>query len=221
MTLHAPDPRCAAVRDDLAELALGTLSGVERSSVLAHVQGCADCRAEVDRLSSAADAILMLAPEIEPQAGFETRLFERMGVRPQRRRRLSRLTPRRLALAGGTLLGALGLGLGIGLSTGGGALSAVPIAANLTSDHHNRGEVYVAPGDPGWLFMSVNHLDATGLVTCRVKTVHGATTTVGTFWLDAGSGSWVSRLPVPADQIQSAWIVGGGGTVLASATLTR
>jgi len=221
MTETPRDRGCEAVHEDLAELALGTLTGVERSTALAHVQGCPDCRAEVDRLSFAADAILTLAPEIEPQPGFETRLFERMGVQPRRRRLLARYSPRRLALAGAALVSSLGLGLGLGLGTGGAALSAAPIAANLTSGHVIRGEVYVAPGDPGWLFMSVDHMNASGLVTCRLRTVHGGVTTVGTFWIDGGSGSWASRLPVPADQVQSAWIVGSGGAVLASAKLTR
>jgi hypothetical protein len=219
MSMHSSD--CAAVHDDLAELALGTLSGLERSSVLSHVQGCATCRDEVDRLSAAADAILTLAPEAEPQAGFETRLFERMGVVPKRRGwRLPGRPAARIALAGSALMGALGLGLGIGLATGGSTLATPPpIAANLTAGHRIRGQLYLAPGKPGWLFMSVDHVKVTGLVTCKVTTVSGRTATVGTFWLQSGSGSWAYELPVPADQVRRAEVVSGDGTVLASATL--
>ena len=223
MSMNPRDPHCEKVQDDLAELALGTLTGRERSVVLSHVQGCADCRDEVDRLSAAADAILTLAPELEPQAGFETRLFERMGVARPRRWHLARRHGRRIALAGGSLVGALGLGLGLTLALGGNSIPpAVPaIAANLTADHHIRGEVYLTPGKPGWLFMVVDHTNTNGLVTCRIATAHDGTMTVGTFSLVSGSGSWVYALPIPADQVRKAWVVTGDGTVLASATLAR
>jgi len=219
MSMHTRD--CAAVQDDLAELALGTLSGLERSVVLAHVQSCSHCREEVDRLSAAADAILTLAPEAEPTAGFETRLFERMGVSTPRRRWLPHRRAGRVALAAGALAGALGAGLGLGLATGGSSLPPAPLEASLTAGHSMRGEVYLASGTPGWLFMSVDHVDATGLVTCKVATADGSTTTVGTFWLERGAGSWASELPVPASQVQKAWIVNGSGTVLATAELNR
>jgi Putative zinc-finger len=223
MSTSPPDPGCETTHDDLAELALGMLSGLERSVVLSHVQGCSKCRDEVDRLSAVADAILTLAPEVEPQAGFETRLFERMGVvRPRRWQRPTRRV-QRIALAGSALFGGLGIGLGLAFSSGGGSAVATPpaIVANLTADHAPRGEVYVAPGDPSWLFMSVAHAKVTGLVTCRITTAGGRTTTIGTFWLASGSGTWAYQLDVPANQVKRAWVVTDDGTVLASATLSR
>jgi hypothetical protein len=213
MSMHPKDPRCEAVQDELAELALGTLSGLERSSVLTHVEGCTNCRIEVGRLSAVADAVLTLAPEIEPEAGFEVRLFERMGVARPRRWGLPRRQAQRVALAGTALLGALGLGRGLGRTSGGPTISA--------SAHGIRGEVYVVPGKPGWIFMSVDHAGTTGLVTCRLATLHGGTMTVGSFWLASGTGSWVYALPVPADQVRTAWVVTGNGAVLASAELNR
>jgi Putative zinc-finger len=222
MSMHSNG--CAAVHDDLAELALGTLSGVERSAVLSHVQSCSHCREEVDRLSAAADAILTLAPEAEPSAGFETRLFERMGVSVPRHRWVPRRRAGRIALAAAALVSALGAGLGVGLATAGSSLpSAIsaPIEASLTADHSIRGEVYLAPGSPGWLFMSVDDVDLTGFATCKLKTADGTTTTAGTFWLEKGTGSWTYQLPVPASQIRKAWIVNSSGTVLATAQLNR
>ena len=222
MSMNPKGPRCEAVQDELAELALGTLSGFERSAALAHVEGCAHCRDEVGRLSAVADAVLTLAPEIEPDAGFEVRLFERMGVSRPRRWRRPRRQLQRIALAGTALAGALGLGLGLALTSGGGSLAVAPaIAADLTSNHAILGEVYVAPGKPGWLFMSVEHANVTGLVSCRITTVHGGTMTVGSFWLASGSGSWVYALAVPADQVRTASVVDDNGIVLASAHLNR
>ncbi len=214
---------CATVADELPELALGTLSGARRAVVLSHVQGCARCIDEVDRLASAADAILAVAPDAEPPAGFETVVLERMGLSGRRRLRVAprrRIT--RIALAAGALAGALGTGLGLGLSSagGGGPAAVAPIAADLTAHHAILGEVYLAAGSPGWLFMSVDHLGVTGLVTCKVRTVGGATSTVGTFWVEGGAGSWAYQLPVPAGQVRAAWVL-SGGAVLASAQLNR
>ena len=81
-------PDCAAVSGELAELALGTLTGRERVTALAHLEGCARCSAEVDSLSAAADQLLYLAPATEPPVGFEAGVFERLGLqgKPSRRR---------------------------------------------------------------------------------------------------------------------------------------
>jgi len=142
-------------------------------------------------------------------------------VSDRRRWSLPRRHVQRLALAGGALLGALGLGLGLALTSGGGvpATDTTAISANLTADHTSRGEVYLAPGHPGWLLMSVDHAQVTGLVTCRLTTARGETISVGTFWLASGSGTWAYQLPVPADQVKRAWVTTSDGQVVASAVL--
>ncbi len=83
-------PDCAAVSGELAELALGTLTGRERVTALAHLEGCARCSAEVDSLSAAADQLLYLAPATEPPVGFEAGVFERLGLQGKPSRRQSR-----------------------------------------------------------------------------------------------------------------------------------
>jgi anti-sigma factor RsiW len=72
---------CDLVQPLAAELALGTLSGAERSAALAHLEACADCRREVEELSTAADALLLAAVDVDPPVGFEVRLLERMRLR--------------------------------------------------------------------------------------------------------------------------------------------
>jgi anti-sigma factor RsiW len=89
MTDELTDRGCNAYADELAELALGVLTGRERARVLAHVESCPRCAEELEILSRAADTVVQAAPEMEPPLGFEVRLFERMGVtdvRPRRRR---------------------------------------------------------------------------------------------------------------------------------------
>jgi hypothetical protein len=75
------DPRgCPETRELLPELATGALAGDERASALAHVTGCAACRRELAALSRAADAVLLLAPPVEPPPGFEGGVLARLDV---------------------------------------------------------------------------------------------------------------------------------------------
>jgi anti-sigma factor RsiW len=105
---------CEQYADELAELALGVLTGRERARVLSHVESCPRCAEELEILSRTADSVLQAAPEMEPPLGFEVRLFERMGVtdvRPRRRRlRRSRWMPAVVGVA------AVAVALGVGLS---------------------------------------------------------------------------------------------------------
>ena len=71
---------CEAYGNELAELALGVLTGRERARVLSHVESCPRCADELELLSRTADTVVQAAPEMEPPLGFEVRLFERMGV---------------------------------------------------------------------------------------------------------------------------------------------
>ena len=81
---------CERYSCELAELALGVLTGRERVETLSHVESCPRCAEELEQLSRVADTVVQVAPESEPPVGFEVRLFERMGVAdgsPRRRRR--------------------------------------------------------------------------------------------------------------------------------------
>jgi hypothetical protein len=219
------DQPCEAFSDDLALLALGTLSGRERAVVLSHLEGCASCSEEVEQLSLAADALLPLAPQVSPPAGFEVRVLERMGIEVPARRRPRMLSPRRLALGVAAAVmavgGAFGVGLWVDRAPAPRLALAPPVARLFESDltsasHHYLGELYLAQGKPGWLFMSINGAGATGYVTCQLSTADGRRVTVGTFWLAAGSANWASALSVPAGTVRMASVVTSDGTVLAS-----
>src|SRR5205807_10018654 len=79
---HVIPVTCAEVAELAPELALGTLPGDQRASVLAHLDGCGRCRRLVKELADTADALLLLAPEVEPPAGFARRVAR--GLRPAR-----------------------------------------------------------------------------------------------------------------------------------------
>ena len=98
--------------DELAELALGVLTGRERARALSHVESCQRCADELEQLSRVADAVVQVAPEMEPPMGFEVRLFEKMGVTDVP---AAAPAPPAVALGagrGGRAAAAAGLGLG-------------------------------------------------------------------------------------------------------------
>ncbi|MER6226239.1 zf-HC2 domain-containing protein, partial [Streptomyces sp900105755] len=68
------DAHCAKLREAGAELALGVLPGRERAEAVAHLDGCADCREYVRRLTGIGDRLIGLLPESDPPPGFETRV---------------------------------------------------------------------------------------------------------------------------------------------------
>jgi anti-sigma factor RsiW len=74
------------VGDDLSALADGALSPARRAEVLAHLEGCAPCRAERDLLDRALGALSALPPPPAPAPGFEQRFYARLAREAPRRR---------------------------------------------------------------------------------------------------------------------------------------
>jgi hypothetical protein len=82
---------CERLREIAAELALGITDGEERARALDHLATCPECRAHVERLSSVADELALLAPPADPPPGFEERVATAMRPAPGRSRRIGRL----------------------------------------------------------------------------------------------------------------------------------
>jgi hypothetical protein len=72
-----PLGRCSGHEDDLADLALGIVTGRDRARALVHIDECRWCSSELDRLAILADKLLELAPSSEPPIGFEVGVVER------------------------------------------------------------------------------------------------------------------------------------------------
>ncbi len=112
--------RCSQLRDIAPDVALGLLTGEERAAALAHLEGCAACRAEVASLAGVADELLLTGPEATPPEGFDRRVLARLtevraveaptpsrrGVPAHLRRRARRRRPDGRRLAVGTTLAA-------------------------------------------------------------------------------------------------------------------
>jgi hypothetical protein len=221
-------PTCDEFETDLAELALGILTGRSRTATLAHVESCPRCAEELEVLARAADAVVQVSPEVEPPMGFDVRLFNRMGVAevPTRRSR-----PPRWALAAAAAVVALAVGLGIGLSTGSHSANHPTVAsrghggplvsfAALRENGREVGKVYAYGGSTPWMFMTLSDSSAHGHVVCEIVTTSGVIRKVGTFKADKGYGAWGAPLPVAPQDIRTAEVLSADGSVIASATLT-
>ena len=221
---------CEQYNDELAELALGVLTGRDRARVLSHVESCPRCAEELEILSRAADSVVQAAPEMEPPLGFEVRLFERMGltdVTPRRRRlRPSRWVPAVVGVAAAAL--ALGLGLSLTSSSPTPTVTATPpvhvahpvTTAAFVEDGETVGHVMVVGGAKPWISMMLDDSSARGTVSCVVVTTDGVTHTIGTFKADKGYGAWISPLHVNPADVRAAEVVSPSGTVIATATLS-
>ncbi|HJZ04032.1 MAG TPA: zf-HC2 domain-containing protein, partial [Streptosporangiaceae bacterium] len=185
---------CAEFADAAAELALGVLTGRERARALAHLDRCEACRENVRQLTVTGEELVGLLPAIEPPAGFETRVMERLGLgtpapapAPARRVSLARRFglkladwtgtdgvsyPRRMLAAAATAVAVIAAGLGgWGLHAATSSPAAPPLssAAFLTASHQTAGKIYFYDAGHRWLYMSVDIGSGSGTVICQVE----------------------------------------------------
>jgi hypothetical protein len=177
---------CAAVEDLAPELALGGLDGPDRAAVLGHLVGCPACQAVIEDLSALADRLLLLTPEDEPSAGFESRALR--GVDAARARRAAQKRPgwkfAALAAAVALVVSSSLLVANSRRTTHGPSLTAEYVdalqllggrslrAAALKDAHGNRvGQAFIYDGTPSWVFVSVDHgaVDGEYSVVCTGK----------------------------------------------------
>jgi hypothetical protein len=202
--------QCREVRDMLPELATGVAPGDARAAALAHLAGCAACRKELDDVAATVDELLLLAPEVEPPAGFDVRVLSRIGAdRPPSRR----LTRSSLMLAAALLLIAA-VGVAVTWTAGSSDRnladeyrSALAVAhgqsmraADITANGRTYGSVFVYDGRPSWLFLTMT-APGSGSYPVRLVTKDGTTQRIGTCTLHDGVGHWGTIIDVPAGSI--------------------
>jgi hypothetical protein len=225
---------CAEFYDSAAELALGVLTGRERAEALAHLDHCEACREHVRQLTATGEQMLGLLPTAEPPAGFETRVMDRLGLtapapQPVRHRRRRPawghgFSPRRVLAAAAVVVALLGAALGgwgLHASTAPAASASLTSATMLAaSDHNHVGQVFVFNGQPRWMYMSVDLESGNGTVICQLVAADGHITTVGSFRLADGYGSWGSPAWTGDGSPAGARLVTADGKVLATGTFT-
>jgi hypothetical protein len=131
---------------------------------------------------------------------------------------------RRALAAAAVCLAVIGAGVGgwrVGAGTGPAASTAsgpLTSASLLSATHQDVGDIYLYSGKSTWLFMSVDLGSGNESVKCELVSEDGHVTTIGTFQLADGYGSWGSPDPGNSGTTSGARLVSGDGTVLATAT---
>jgi len=238
---------CEVVAEPLALLATGALAGDERAAVLRHTGTCAGCRAELAELARVADGLLLLAPELEPPAGFESAVIAqiadpRTAPHPTVPTAPHRVASWRRRLAGRRVRSAAAAAvLAIAMATGAGVVwwgteadrrlasqtrDTLEIAGGrylqaarlVTSAGAVVGTAFMYQGDPSWLLLSMSGVPADGPYDVTLVMDDGTRYAAGVCQVANGAGTTAYRLHIPVASITAIEMIGPSGATLAAHT---
>lgn len=222
----AEDTNCLEVKALLPELAAGVAEGDARAQALTHLANCTDCRRELDETTAVLDGLLLLAPQRQPAAGFESTVLAAMSPT---RRAPSRATRMLLAAAATLIVAALGAGL-VWWNTGDDRHLAAQYRRTLsvadgrylaaakvnTATGATAGHVFAYAGNPSWVFMTIEHAPTSGTFQVQLVTTSHRTIDVGSCEITSGKGTWGWRLYLPVHDIASIQLVQTGAPIMSA-----
>ena len=203
---------CLRFDDHVEDLALGHVEEPLRSQLLGHAARCASCRASLDALGAVADRLLELAPEVEPPAGFESRVLARTGApAPRRRPWLAIAAVCVASLAGAAAVPAL-------RSLGGG--TSTPVAAIVSAADTRIGEVRLVDEPSPHVLVTIDRpRPDPGTRYCELRLADGTWVEVGSWEVaDIERGVWATGVDAALLDATAMRITTADGTVLATAT---
>jgi hypothetical protein len=214
---HLDDGRVVA-------LALGELTGRERADALQHLVACRTCRDDVDSLVAVSDEVLLLAPQAEPSAGFESAVLDRFEfAEPERSRARSRVSivAAVAAVIAFVVAGAVVVGVVAGREEGP-ALAEAPM---ITPTGLEVGRAWSTGSDPAWILVSVpswnvwdESAGSPGEYWVRVELDDGSTTELGPVEFHGDTGSWAMTTSLATEDIRSVAVVDSTGRVWCAAS---
>ena len=184
---------------------------------MTHVASCAGCRRFVDDLASAADAILLTAPQVEPPAGFES------GVLAQVRTPSARKWPKLALSAAALLVAIVAVGATLWATAADRDLASHYRAAleeadgeyfgvkPLRADGTKVGDLFAYQGDPSWIFIVFDEEVEAGTYTAEVNTRDGEEIPLGSFDLAETRRTWGTHLDVDLREVAMVRLVHGDG----------
>lgn len=206
-------PDCEHARSLAAEVALGITSAEERASVLGHIARCADCKQLVAELGDIGDQLLLLAPEAEPPAGFESAALARLETR-HRRRPLWRLAVAGIAVAAlsaGAVLAVTNADRERAAEYGRALEEAHGTYFGAFSLRHpdgsEVGDIFVYNGDRPWMFAVFTESMPSGAYRAQLVTDAGERVELGYFELSPDARSWGSEVDVELRDVRRARVI--------------
>jgi hypothetical protein len=219
--MTGPPVSCEVFDDGLDELALGLVDESERGRLLAHAAACPRCQARLDDLVALGDRLLLVAPEVEPPAGFEGRALERMGVGP--------VSPAgrpgragRWLVAVAVVVVTLTAGIVIGRSSTSGPPSAASRSGVIVATSGaDIGTVTLLSAPRPHILVSVPQpRSGPGVRTCELELTDGRRVAVGSWTSDElSSGIWAVALDAALLDAVAMRVIGEDGSILATAIL--
>jgi len=239
---------CADARDLLPDLALGMLSGDDRAGIIDHLGTCPACAAEAGELSGVVDDILLVAPEVDPPAGFESAVLARIeradrlepGGRaphaaPARRAAPARPAWRRPRVLVGAIAATVVLVTGVGAAVVAGRGSESRLdeqyaqtlrtlggkelrAAPLAAHGETWGAAFVYEGRTSWVFVSMSWDAPDGDYRVMLDRSDGPSAMVGHVHLVGGAGS-TGMTVGNTHTVTAVRVVDPAGRTLCTATL--
>jgi hypothetical protein len=217
-------PDCTDLRELAPELALGTLTGRERALALGHLARCAECQRLVEELSDAADAVLLVAPEVTPPDGFAGRVAA--GLEPRR--------PRRRFVAAVAGIAALAVGLAFGAHTDllqhrsqpSFALHAPGVRTASFAEavgEQVHGQVFFDVDRDPWVFMTLRDdgsNDGNDSYVCQLDFADGHSVRIGSFQLHDGVGSWGRAVDLDLSGLKGVRLLDAAGHTAATAPVS-
>jgi Putative zinc-finger len=215
---------CEETRELAAELALGLVDGEDRARALRHLAECPECRRAVEGLSAVADELLLLAPQHEPPAGFESRVLAQIAP-PRRERRFRRVF---VPLVSAAAAAALAAGIVLGV-TGDDRRLADHYRATLAAAHGSSfeatrlvdaagqpaGLVYGYRGRPSWIFVGLYGDQGASGYRVQLELDDGRRLPLPTLRLDPATGSGGQAIPVDLQQVSHVRLVGPDDVLVA------
>jgi hypothetical protein len=224
---------CQQCRELAAELATDVITGHERTQALAHLDNCTSCRDTISALTVTTDRLIELLPEVQPPPGFQHRVMTALTPPPPRTRRWQIPAAALLTLAlavTGWILGHTNHGTtptqtNTHTENDAQAGERTVLYAPLTTGHqtgeHQIGHAYLYPGNPPWIYLSLDTNNTTNdTIKCEITRQDGSTVPVGTFPLTHGHGAWGGPTPIDRDTLATAKLINSNGHTLAKAHFT-
>ena len=204
--------QCAELREVSADLALGDLSGNERAEALAHVSACPMCGQLVGELTRVAEDLLLLAPEVEPPPGFESRVLAQLSEQRQPRRHRLRSV---VAIAAAVVMFGLGGGLVARMTADDGGPEPVRTALAISASGRSTCRVVVHGGEPASLVVSLDGPPGSSFeYTVEAQPARGAPIPLGRFALTDGHGLLATTVAVDAEDLRSVRVFSMDGKLL-------
>jgi len=200
------------------DLALGRVDEPQRTQLLVHASTCPQCQSLLEGLGTVVDRLLLLAPQIEPPAGFESRALARVVTTPVSARARWQV-PLWAAAAITLIVGAAGFTAAHLLEQRSPA-AVGPNAVILTAANVDLGSVQLLADPAPHVLVAIRApRPEPGIRNCELQRPDGTWVHVGSWQVaDIASGVWATGIDPALLNATAMRITTQDGTILATAT---